>query len=157
MSKNTKSSNEVAQRLRDYLQGDEPFSIVDVAMVCQDALDVIESLRSPPKTTTRMKIFGSMVESKRPTMDHLPSLDINTERTKAEWVEHFFRVTDFYISLSKWQDAREKELENALRGLYWDNVDYLTLNKLGGMNNHWMRAAREALGMDPNDIRPWKE
>jgi hypothetical protein len=42
-------------------------------------------------------------------------------------------------------------LEQALRGLYWDQVDYLTLNKLGGMNNHWMRAAREALGMDPND------
>lgn len=51
-------------------------------------------------------------------------------------------------------DDRVAALETALRGLYWDNVDYLTLNKLGGMNNHWMRAAREALGMDPNDLRP---
>jgi hypothetical protein len=53
------------------------------------------------------------------------------------------------------ETAREPtKLEVALRGLYWDQVDYLTLNKLGGMNNHWMRAAREALGMDPNDMRP---
>lgn len=47
-----------------------------------------------------------------------------------------------------------KELETALRGLYWDNVDYLTLNKLGGMQNHWMRAARVSLGMDVDDVRP---
>jgi len=50
--------------------------------------------------------------------------------------------------------ADPAKLEFALRGLYWDHVDYLTLNKLGGMNNHWMRAAREALGMDPDDTRP---
>jgi hypothetical protein len=37
------------------------------------------------------------------------------------------------------------DLESALRGLYWDNVDYLTRNNLGGMNNYWMVAAREAL------------
>lgn len=49
---------------------------------------------------------------------------------------------------------RTAKLEFALRGLYWDQVDYLMLNKLGGMQNHWMRAAREALGMDPDDIRP---
>jgi hypothetical protein len=46
------------------------------------------------------------------------------------------------------------DLETALRGLYWDNVDYLTLNKLGGMQNHWMRAARMALGIDVDDVRP---
>jgi hypothetical protein len=33
----------------------------------------------------------------------------------------------------------------ALKGLYEDQVDYLTLNKLGGIDNHWMRAARIAL------------
>lgn len=189
----------------------------------------------------------------RPSLDGLPKLDVNAERTKSEWVEHFFRVTDFYVGLSKWQDAeierlqrevklleivgneqtqriaelksiirgktfvtgdetpaalpeytrvigeagekylrsvalngahslpgmfrwhelweemckasvnnsadkssettksRAEKLEFALRGLYLDNVDYLTLNKLGGMNNHWMRAAREALGMDVDD------
>lgn len=43
--------------------------------------------------------------------------------------------------------ARPEKLETALRGLYWDNVDYLTLNHLGGMDNHWMKAAREALGI----------
>jgi hypothetical protein len=56
-----------------------------------------------------------------------------------------------------WRLSRESKLEFALRGLYWDQVDYLTLNKLGGMNNHWMRAAREALGMDIDDIRPSPE
>lgn len=49
---------------------------------------------------------------------------------------------------------RTAKLEFALRGLYWDQVDYLMLNKLGGMQNHWMRAAREALGMDIDDVRP---
>lgn len=46
------------------------------------------------------------------------------------------------------------DMQTALRGLYWDNVDYLTLNKLGGMQNHWMRAARMALGVDVDDVRP---
>ncbi len=41
--------------------------------------------------------------------------------------------------------ARVKDLEGALRGLYEDQVDYLTLNNLGGMDNHWMKAARAAL------------
>lgn len=55
------------------------------------------------------------------------------------------------------ETTRESKLETALRGLYWDQVDYLTLNKLGGMQNHWMRAAREALGMDIDDVRPSQE
>lgn len=38
-----------------------------------------------------------------------------------------------------------RTLAFALRGLYDDQVSYLTLNKLGGMDNHWMRAARIAL------------
>lgn len=50
-------------------------------------------------------------------------------------------------------NGNASKLESALRGLYWDQVEYLALNKLGGMNNHWMRAAREALGMDPSDTR----
>jgi hypothetical protein len=43
------------------------------------------------------------------------------------------------------RDERIKRLEEALRGLYEDQVDYLTLNNLGGMDNHWMKAARAAL------------
>jgi hypothetical protein len=43
------------------------------------------------------------------------------------------------------QGARNAELEAALRGLYEDQVDYLRLNHLGGMDNHWMKAARQAL------------
>jgi hypothetical protein len=38
-----------------------------------------------------------------------------------------------------------RTLAFALKGLYDDQVDYLTLNKLGGIDNHWMRAARIAL------------
>lgn len=34
-----------------------------------------------------------------------------------------------------------------LLGLYEDNVDYLRLNNLGGYDNHWLKAAREVLGM----------
>ena len=41
--------------------------------------------------------------------------------------------------------AAAPDLLNALSGLYADHVDYLTLNKLGGMDNHWMKAARAAL------------
>lgn len=38
-----------------------------------------------------------------------------------------------------------RQLAFALKGLYEDQVDYLKLNNLGGMDNHWMRAARIAL------------
>lgn len=38
-----------------------------------------------------------------------------------------------------------RTLAFALKGLYDDQVDYLKLNNLGGMDNHWMRAARIAL------------
>jgi hypothetical protein len=48
------------------------------------------------------------------------------------------------------QGARNAELEAALRGLYGDQVDYLRLNHLGGMDNHWMKAARQALRIADN-------
>ena len=41
--------------------------------------------------------------------------------------------------------AAAPDLLFALKGLYADQVDYLTINKLGGMDNHWMKAAREAI------------
>jgi len=50
-------------------------------------------------------------------------------------------------------EQNESSAMVALRGLYWDSVDYLTRNSLGGMQNHWMRAARVALGMDVDDVR----
>lgn len=37
------------------------------------------------------------------------------------------------------------KLVEAVRGLHDDNMDYLTKNHLGGENNHWMKAGREAL------------
>jgi hypothetical protein len=41
---------------------------------------------------------------------------------------------------------RERDaLLAALQGLYADQVDYLTLNHLGGLDNHWMKAARAAI------------
>lgn len=41
--------------------------------------------------------------------------------------------------------ARIAKLEAIVKGLYDDNMDYLTRNNLGGENNHWMKAARKAL------------
>jgi hypothetical protein len=38
-------------------------------------------------------------------------------------------------------------LEFVLKGLHDDQVDYLRLNSLGGINNHWLKAAREELGI----------
>lgn len=37
------------------------------------------------------------------------------------------------------------ELLDVLVGLYNDQVDYLTINQLGGMDNHWMKAARAVI------------
>ncbi len=41
--------------------------------------------------------------------------------------------------------AENVRLRAALKGLHDDNMDYLTLNNLGGADNHWMKAARAAL------------
>ena len=41
--------------------------------------------------------------------------------------------------------GENKRLREALQGLYDDQVDYLALNHLGGMDNHWMVRARAAL------------
>jgi tRNA C32,U32 (ribose-2'-O)-methylase TrmJ len=45
--------------------------------------------------------------------------------------------------------AENERLREALKGLYDDQVDYLTLNHLGGMDNHWMVRARAALAVKP--------
>lgn len=39
-----------------------------------------------------------------------------------------------------------EQLRTALRGLHDDVADYQRINNLGGYDNHWMVAAREALG-----------
>ena len=49
---------------------------------------------------------------------------------------------------------RIEHLEFVLRGFYWDQVDYIKRNHLGGMDNHWMRATRIALGILPDDPIP---
>jgi len=41
--------------------------------------------------------------------------------------------------------GENKRLRQALQGLYDDQVDYLAINHLGGMDNHWMVRARAAL------------
>jgi hypothetical protein len=38
-----------------------------------------------------------------------------------------------------------EELHETLEGLYRDNIDYLTLNNLGGYDNHWLVMARKVL------------
>jgi hypothetical protein len=55
------------------------------------------------------------------------------------------RIAQLEAELAEAQTLRVRELEAALRGLYNDQADYLTINKLGGMDNHWMKAARAAL------------
>ena len=53
--------------------------------------------------------------------------------------------------------AAAPDLLEALKGLYADQVDYLTINKLGGKDNHWMKAARAAIskaeGTLPADLK----
>jgi hypothetical protein len=44
-------------------------------------------------------------------------------------------------------NERVVQLEVVLKGLHDDQVDYLTLNNLGGINNHWLKAARDVLGL----------
>lgn len=44
-------------------------------------------------------------------------------------------------------NERVAQLEMVLKGLHDDQVDYLTLNNLGGINNHWLKLAREVLGI----------
>ena len=41
--------------------------------------------------------------------------------------------------------AEVERLRGALRGLHDDIVEYQRINHLGGYDNHWMLAAREAL------------
>ena len=41
--------------------------------------------------------------------------------------------------------AEVERLRSALRGLHDDIVEYQRINHLGGYDNHWMLAAREAL------------
>lgn len=41
--------------------------------------------------------------------------------------------------------AAAPELLNALQGLLADIIDYQTINKLGGENNHWQVIARAAI------------
>lgn len=62
------------------------------------------------------------------------------QRTDGRWVRH----EDYAAGLRKLEDLA-KTLAFALKGLYDDQVDYLTLNKLSGIDNHWMRASRIAL------------
>ena len=52
-----------------------------------------------------------------------------------------------------WKEVA-RNLEFALRGLYDDQVDYLTLNNLGGLDNHWMRATRIALVAYEDALNP---
>ena len=64
------------------------------------------------------------------------------------------RMVDELLERRRTDGDRIERLEHALRGLYWDQVDYLTRNNLGGMNNHWMQWARFALGIQPEDQSP---
>lgn len=44
-------------------------------------------------------------------------------------------------------------LRFALKGLHDDVAEYARINHLGGFDNHWMKAAREALGEQPCDLQ----
>lgn len=52
------------------------------------------------------------------------------------------------LTLARERDEARAEVERmrgALRGLHDDIVEYQRINHLGGYDNHWMLAAREAL------------
>ena len=52
------------------------------------------------------------------------------------------------LTLARERDEARAEVErlrSALRGLHDDIVEYQRINHLGGYDNHWMLAAREAL------------
>lgn len=53
-------------------------------------------------------------------------------------------VTPLYRSPPA-RDSVIEEMAEALQALHDDNVDYLTINKLGGVNNHCLVRAREAI------------
>lgn len=54
------------------------------------------------------------------------------------------RIAELEAELSA-SRAEVERLRFALKGLHDDNMDYLTINKLGGAHNHWMKIARDAL------------
>lgn len=66
-------------------------------------------------------------------------------RPRGENIE-YDKLRDRLTSDKARLQMRIGELEAALHGLYDDNVDYLRLNNLGGYDNHWLVAARIALG-----------
>lgn len=51
-------------------------------------------------------------------------------------------------------EAKAVALRMALQMLYDDTADYIERNKLGGMDNHCMRLAREALALMPRQDEP---
>ena len=67
-----------------------------------------------------------------------PRTDALVEMRNLRWDQ----LQDFARTLERENAA----LRSALQGLHDDNADYLMLNKLGGYDNHWMKAARAALG-----------
>lgn len=134
--------------------------------LCKEKLLTIippEMLRpSAPETTARVAIAGDIMPSwwKPPRGCHANMYSDPPQDCDAPYCGCNPAWTQAIEMLQEigWKSPDEaRKAETALRGLYWDNVDYLTLNKLGGMQNHWMRAAREALGMDIDDVRPSQE
>ena len=70
------------------------------------------------------------------------------EREDAGPITHAIRGWNYARKHERERDEARAEVERmrgALRGLHDDIVEYQRINHLGGYDNHWMLAAREAL------------
>lgn len=79
------------------------------------------------------------------TLDEVRKRDAGYTPALPEDLGFYNQIVEKILQDRRWLLARVDELAEALRGLHDDNVDYLRLNHLGGYDNHWLKAAREAL------------
>jgi hypothetical protein len=72
----------------------------------------------------------------------------------ADELRQYYSVFEGFVWLSKHEtmlrtipalEAEIEELKQCLRLGYDDTMDYLTINKLGGENNHWLVLTRKLL------------
>ena len=85
------------------------------------------------------------IQPRMTTLDEVRKRDAGYTPALPEDLGFYNQIVEKILQDRRWLLARVDELAEALRGLHDDNVDYLRLNHLGGYDNHWLKAAREAL------------
>jgi hypothetical protein len=98
----------------------------------------------PPKSMiTALTMTGNTTKTRRVTRDQV------TAENVASALPGGYSVSHPESLLRNFKGTTEQALRLALEVLYTEQVDYLTRNKLGGLDNHAMRLAREALAFKP--------